>query len=99
MRQLRSQYGLSFNESDNDIMEVYSRDIETMFGKISVVDRRCFRARRATPIFDKDYGSRMAGLDGCVPGMFFAGNVKVYPGSRTLSSVMGTGYNVADQSL
>ena len=86
-----------FGKSEEDIMRLYLDDLRKMFGDIVVDDRVLFRARHATPIFDKDFGRKVADLDTRIPGMVFAGNIKVYPGSRTLSSVMGTGYNVADQ--
>jgi protoporphyrinogen oxidase len=85
--------------ADQEIASRYLQDLESILGKISVVDYGIFRTRWATPVFDKDFASRVADLDLRVKGMIFAGNIKIYPGSRTLSSVLRTGYAAADQVL
>ena len=84
---------------EEEILDLYKAGLERMFGEVTVLDAKLSRSRFATPIFDKDFASRTAGLDDAVPGMVFAGNVKIYPYSRTVSSVIATGYAAAKTVL
>jgi len=84
---------------DDDILSQYRRDLEQMYGRVTVVDQVLSRTPNATPIFDRDFADKTAHLDTVAEGMVFAGNVKIYPGSRTVSSVIGTGYAAADRIL
>lgn len=88
-----------FAKSNEEILELYISSLRRMFGTLSVLDHRVFRTRFATPVFDKDFASKTHDLDRRVPGMVFAGNVKIYPYSRTVSSVIGAGYKAANQVL
>lgn len=86
-----------FRKPDDEILDLYVRSLNRMFGKVTVRDRTISRTRYATPVFDKDFATKTSHLNTCIPGMVFAGNVHVYPYSRTVSSVIGTGYEAADQ--
>ena len=87
--------GLSFEE----IAELYLEDLRSIFGCVTVLDRVVSRSRYATPVYDKDFRSKVDELDRLSPGLEFAGNVMVFPGARTLSSVIGTGYRAADRVI
>lgn len=86
-----------FEKSDGEILSLFTNSLERMFGGVTVRAARVFRSRYATPVFDKDFAAKTHDLDTRVPGMFFAGNVKVYPYTRTVSSVIGTGYAAAQR--
>jgi protoporphyrinogen oxidase len=88
-----------FHQPDSVVLETYERDLARMFGAVSIVDRAISRTRFATPVFDRDFAANTAHLDAALPGMVFAGNVKIYPYSRTVSSVIGTGYAAAAKTL
>jgi protoporphyrinogen oxidase len=87
-----------FQKPSDEILNLYVRDLKRMFGEITVIDRKLARTRCATPVFDKHFAGRMGRLDEAVPGMTFAGHVKVYPYSRTVSNVIRTGYDAAEQT-
>jgi protoporphyrinogen oxidase len=86
-----------FQKSDDELAKIYRRDLEKIFGPLDIIDHGIFRTPVATPIFDREYGRRVSDLDQKVPNMIFAGNVKIYPGTRTLSSVFRTGLEAAEQ--
>ena len=86
-----------FDKSDEEILALYQADLQKLFGRITVRDCSIARTRYATPVFDRGFSSRTAGLDQVQPGLIFAGNIKIYPRSRTVSSVIATGYQAADQ--
>jgi protoporphyrinogen oxidase len=88
-----------FAKPTEEILGLYERDLRKMFGKVTVIDRQLSRTRSATPVFDKNFAPKLARLDSAVPGMIFAGHVKVYPYSRTVSNVLRTGYEAADRAL
>ncbi len=88
-----------FEKSDEEILNLYVESLEKMFDKVTVIEGKVFRSAHATPVFDKDFASRTSDLDECIPGMTFAGNVKVYPYSRTVGSVIGTAYAAAESAL
>lgn len=88
-----------FRKPDGEIVALYLKSLKRMFRRVSTLEAKLFRSRHATPVFDKDFASKIAHLDNCVPGMAFAGNIKVYPYTRTVSSVIGTGYAAADRVL
>ncbi|MCK4546522.1 MAG: FAD-dependent oxidoreductase [Candidatus Eisenbacteria sp.] len=88
-----------FRRPDDEILDLYIGSMKKMFGRVTLREGRLFRSRHATPVFDRDFAARTANLDDCVPGMVFAGNIKVYPYSRTVSSVIGTGFAAADRIL
>jgi protoporphyrinogen oxidase len=88
-----------FQMSNREIVELYKKDLETIFGKITVVDYSVFRTPYATPVFDRNFAEKIMELENLAAGMYFAGAVKIYPGSRTLSSVIRTGYEAADKVL
>jgi protoporphyrinogen oxidase len=81
------------------ILDRYQAGLGALFGDLTVVARRVFRARYATPIFDRNFSRHTADLDRCVPGMTFAGNIKVYPHGRTLNNVLLTGRAAAQAIL
>jgi protoporphyrinogen oxidase len=85
-----------FRSSSEEIAALYRADLEKIFGRLTVVDHAVFRTPVATPIFDKDFGPRLDHVRGQVPGMVFAGNAFIYPGTRTLSSVFRTGLEAAE---
>lgn len=85
-----------FDEPDDAILARYHDDLGKLFGRVTVRDRSIARTRYATPVFDRHFAANSAGLDSIRPGMVFAGNVKIYPRSRTVSSVIGTGYEAAE---
>ena len=80
-----------YRRTDDEILARYEEGLRRLFGPVSVEARQVYRARYATPIFDRDFSRRTAELDHCVPGLVFAGNVKVYPHGRTLNNVLETG--------
>lgn len=88
-----------FGKSDGEILSLYAESLRSMFGSITVRDAKVSRTKFATPVFEKDFASKTADLDASIPGMVFAGNVHIYPYSRTVSSVIGTGYAAADRVL
>jgi protoporphyrinogen oxidase len=88
-----------FRQPDGVVLQAYERDLTRLFGPVSVIGRSISRERFATPVFDRDFAANTAHLDQAIPGMVFAGNVKVYPYSRTVSSVIGAGYSAADRIL
>ena len=88
-----------FAKPTEEILGIYERDLRKLFGQVTVVDRQLSRTRSATPVFDKHFAPKLERLDSLVPGMIFAGHVKVYPYSRTVSNVIRTGYSAADRIL
>ena len=76
---------------DGDVLARYEAGLRRMFGAVSVEACRVFRARYATPIFDREFSRRTEDLDRTIPGMVFAGNIKVYPHGRTLNNVLESG--------
>ncbi len=88
-----------FSRPESEILDLYERDLRKMFGRVSVMDRQLSRSRSATPVFDKDFSARLERIDSAVPGMIFAGHIRVYPYSRTVSNVIRTGYEAAERAL
>jgi protoporphyrinogen oxidase len=86
-----------YARSSEDLAATYRADLERIFGPLTVLDHAIFRTPVATPIFEKDFGQLMEEVEAQVPGMLFAGNLKIYPGTRTLSSVYRTGVEAADR--
>jgi protoporphyrinogen oxidase len=88
-----------FARSDAEILQTYESDLRKLFSSVTVVDRHVTRTRSATPVFDKHFAPKLERLDAILPGMIFAGHVKVYPYSRTVSNVIRTGYEAAERVL
>lgn len=86
-----------FHKGKEEIMDGYLRGLEKMFGKIEVLESKFSKTAYATPVFDIDYGKKTADLDRCVPGMYFAGNAKIYPFNRVISNILATGFQAAER--
>lgn len=78
------------------VLDRYRNDLERLFGRLTIKDAVLSRSRQGTPVFDKDYRRKVRYLESAVPKMAFAGNAMVFPGARTVSSVIGTGFRAAD---
>jgi len=79
------------------VMDRYVGDLRRIFGNVTVLDSVLSRTRYGTPIFDRDYRRKLEGVRSLLPGLAFAGNTMVFPGARTISSVMGTGFRAAEE--
>ncbi len=86
-----------FKKSEKEIRELYLEGLRKMFGSITVIDSAFFRTPYATPIFDMNFHENTKDLDSKVPGMVFAGSLCIYPGTRTLSSILKSGYTAAEK--
>ncbi len=82
--------------SDEDICKLYQKDIEAIAGKFTCRDVNISRTRYATPVFDIGFPKKMARLRDHMESMIFSGMVDIYPGDRTISSIMSSGYRAAD---
>ena len=70
-----------------------------MAGPVEPLDCLITQSPVATPVFDVDYHQQTHDLQSRLPGVFFAGNATIYPHSRTISSVIGSGRRAADLAL
>ncbi len=84
-----------YRQDDAEILRRYEAGLRLMFGGVTVEASRLFRARYATPIYDRHFARRTAGLQTAVPGMRFAGNIAIYPHGRTVSNVIKSGQEAA----
>jgi protoporphyrinogen oxidase len=88
-----------FKKSEEEIRELYLEGLRKMFGSITLIDSAFFRTPFATPIFDINFYENTKDLNSKVPGMVFAGSLCIYPGTRTLSSILKSGYTAAEKIL
>ncbi len=88
-----------YQQDEAEIERRYLAGLRLMFGQVDVIASRVFKARYATPIYDRRFGGRTAGLQQAVPGMRFAGNIAIYPHGRTVSNVVKTGREAASSLL
>jgi protoporphyrinogen oxidase len=79
------------------IQQICTDGLRTMFGRVTVLDFATVSTLYATPVFDIDFPSRVSGLNDTIPGMLFTGNIGIYPHSRTVSTVIGAGFQAADR--
>jgi protoporphyrinogen oxidase len=86
-----------FKKSEEEIRELYLEGLMKMFGSITLIDSAFFRTPFATPIFDMNFYENTKDLNSQVPGMVFAGSLCIYPGTRTLSSILKSGYTAAEK--
>jgi protoporphyrinogen oxidase len=84
-----------YQQDEAEITRRYLAGLRLMFGEVTVEASRVFKARYATPIYDRHFAARTEGLQSCVPGMKFAGNIAIYPHGRTVSNVLKSGYEAA----
>ena len=84
-----------YQQDEAEITRRYLAGLRLMFGAVTVEASRVFKARYATPIYDRHFAARTDGLQSCVPGMKFAGNIAIYPHGRTVSNVLKSGYEAA----
>jgi protoporphyrinogen oxidase len=84
-----------YRQDEAEITRRYLAGLRLMFGEVTVEASRVFKARYATPIYDRHFAARTEGLQSCVPGMKFAGNIAIYPHGRTVSNVLKSGYEAA----
>jgi protoporphyrinogen oxidase len=84
-----------YRQDEAEITRRYLAGLRLMFGEVTVEASRVFKARHATPIYDRRFAARTAGLQSCVPGMRFAGNIAIYPHGRTVSNVIKSGHEAA----
>jgi len=82
--------------SDEDICQLYCRDLKAVAGKFTYRDVTVSRTPYATPVFNINFPDRMSRLQESMKNMVFAGMLDIYPGDRTVSSVMSSGYRAAD---
>jgi len=82
--------------SDEKIFQLYCKDLEAVAGKFTCRDVKISRTRYATPVFDIHFPERMSHLRERMKHIIFAGMVDIYPGDRTVSSVMASGVRAAD---
>ncbi|MCF8042490.1 MAG: FAD-dependent oxidoreductase [Desulfarculaceae bacterium] len=83
----------------DEVRELYLKDLRAMAGPVELMDCLVTQSPVATPVFDVDYRQQIHNLQGRLPGVFFAGNATIYPHSRTLSSVIGSGRQAAALAL
>jgi protoporphyrinogen oxidase len=86
------------DEPADAVLDRYLADLHRVFGRVTVLDRVLSRSRNGTPVFDRHFRGKLDRLRAAVPGVSYAGNPMVFPGARTLSSVIGTGYRAADEA-
>lgn len=84
-----------YQQDEAEITRRYTEGLRLMFGQVNVIASRVFKARYATPIYDRHFAARTADLQTCVPGMRFAGNIAIYPHGRTVSNVLKSGHEAA----
>ncbi|MBU1156093.1 MAG: FAD-dependent oxidoreductase, partial [Proteobacteria bacterium] len=73
--------------------------LRAMVGPVELADCLVTQSPVATPVFDVDYHQQTHDLQSRLPGVFFAGNATIYPHSRTVSSVIGSGRRAAGMAL
>ncbi|BEQ16198.1 FAD-dependent oxidoreductase [Desulfoferula mesophila] len=83
----------------DQVRELYLKDLRTMAGTVKLKDCLVTQSPVATPVFDVDYRKQTHDLQYRLPGVFFAGNATIYPHSRTVSSVVGSGQRAAALAL
>lgn len=83
----------------DQVRDIYLKDLRAMAGPVELLDCLVTQSPVATPVFDVDYRQQINGLQSRLPGVFFAGNATIYPHSRTLSSVIGSGQRAAASAL
>ncbi|MEY4487946.1 MAG: hypothetical protein RIQ79_454 [Verrucomicrobiota bacterium] len=88
-----------YQQDEAEITRRYLAGLRLMFGEVTVEASRVFKARHATPIYDRHFAARTRDLQTCVPGMRFAGNIAIYPHGRTVSNVLKTGREAAAATL
>lgn len=89
-----------YRTGDEEIRELYLRDLSRIVGPVRVLDAQISRTPVATPVFDRDFGRRLEQLDaGLPPGLTVAGSLRVFPGTRTISSALRNGYAAAADIL
>lgn len=84
-----------YQQDEAEITRRYLAGLRLMFGNVTVEASRVFKARYATPIYDRRFAARTTGLQSCVRGMKFAGNIAIYPHGRTVSNVLKSGHEAA----
>jgi protoporphyrinogen oxidase len=84
-----------FQLPEEEIKRRHLEGLRLMFGKVTLLDAKIFKARYATPIYDRHFAGHTEKLEQTIPGMTFAGNIKIYPNGRTLSNILKTGYEAA----
>ncbi|MBU2516089.1 MAG: FAD-dependent oxidoreductase [Proteobacteria bacterium] len=81
------------------VRDTYLQDLRAMAGPVELIDCLVTQSPVATPVFDVDYRQQTHDLQSRLSGVFFAGNATIYPHSRTLSSVIGSGQRAATMAL
>lgn len=85
--------------SPKEVRELYLKDLTAMAGPVKLLDCLVTQSPVATPVFDVDYRQQTHDLQSRLPGVFFAGNATIYPHSRTVSRVIGSGRRAAGLAL
>ncbi|MFH2127534.1 MAG: FAD-dependent oxidoreductase, partial [Pseudomonadota bacterium] len=83
----------------DQVRDTYLKDLRAMVGPVELADCLVTQSPVATPVFDVDYHQQTHDLQSRLPGVFFAGNATIYPHSRTVSSVIGSGRRAAGMAL